>query len=120
MESFRLFQVMVGQMNADVASFLMKCTIPTGPSPQQAPTRPAVDPVIASGNVQITKPGVQNLQEQAMAAARAAAVRAQQQQGGGPAAAPAPKSAPVRVEKKVLPNDPCPCGSGKKYKKCHG
>ncbi|MDD4573760.1 MAG: SEC-C metal-binding domain-containing protein [Sphaerochaeta sp.] len=22
--------------------------------------------------------------------------------------------------KKVRPNDPCPCGSGKKYKKCHG
>ncbi len=26
----------------------------------------------------------------------------------------------VRVEKKVYPNDPCPCGSGKKYKKCCG
>ena len=28
------------------------------------------------------------------------------------------KKAPVRKEKKVGPNDPCPCGSGKKYKKC--
>ncbi len=28
------------------------------------------------------------------------------------------KQAPVRKEKKVGPNDPCPCGSGKKYKKC--
>ena len=26
----------------------------------------------------------------------------------------------VHVEKKVYPNDPCPCGSGKKYKKCCG
>jgi len=26
----------------------------------------------------------------------------------------------VNVEKKVYPNDPCPCGSGKKYKKCCG
>ncbi|MBQ9303617.1 SEC-C metal-binding domain-containing protein [Butyrivibrio sp.] len=26
----------------------------------------------------------------------------------------------VRKENKVYPNDPCPCGSGKKYKKCHG
>jgi preprotein translocase subunit SecA len=25
-----------------------------------------------------------------------------------------------RVEKKIYPNDPCPCGSGKKYKNCHG
>lgn len=30
------------------------------------------------------------------------------------------KSEPVRVEKKVGRNDPCPCGSGKKYKNCHG
>ena len=28
------------------------------------------------------------------------------------------KKIPVRKEKKVGPNDPCPCGSGKKYKKC--
>jgi preprotein translocase subunit SecA len=27
---------------------------------------------------------------------------------------------PVRVEKKVGRNEPCPCGSGKKYKNCHG
>ncbi len=31
-----------------------------------------------------------------------------------------PKLQPVRVEKKVGRNDPCPCGSGKKYKHCHG
>ncbi len=30
------------------------------------------------------------------------------------------KPEPVRVEKKVGRNDPCPCGSGKKYKHCHG
>jgi preprotein translocase subunit SecA len=30
------------------------------------------------------------------------------------------KTEPVRVEKKVGRNDPCPCGSGKKYKQCHG
>jgi uncharacterized protein YecA (UPF0149 family) len=27
---------------------------------------------------------------------------------------------PMMIEKKVGRNDPCPCGSGKKYKKCHG
>ncbi len=31
-----------------------------------------------------------------------------------------PRRAPVRKAKKVGPNDPCPCGSGLKYKKCHG
>jgi preprotein translocase subunit SecA len=39
-------------------------------------------------------------------------------QGGAPAA---DESRPVRrTEPKVGRNDPCPCGSGKKYKKCHG
>jgi len=28
------------------------------------------------------------------------------------------KKVPVRKERKIGPNDPCPCGSGKKYKKC--
>jgi preprotein translocase subunit SecA len=34
--------------------------------------------------------------------------------------APTQKPAPVRAAKKVGRNDPCPCGSGKKYKKCCG
>ena len=33
---------------------------------------------------------------------------------------PGQKQQPVSVEKKVGRNEPCPCGSGKKYKKCHG
>jgi preprotein translocase subunit SecA len=46
--------------------------------------------------------------------------RAQQdlQFQAGPAQAEPPK--PVRAATKVGRNDPCPCGSGKKYKKCHG
>lgn len=31
-----------------------------------------------------------------------------------------PKQAPIRVDKKLGRNDPCFCGSGKKYKNCHG
>jgi preprotein translocase subunit SecA len=38
--------------------------------------------------------------------------------GAGDATASAPQ--PVHVGKKVGRNDPCPCGSGLKYKKCHG
>ena len=30
------------------------------------------------------------------------------------------KTQPIRTEKKIGRNEPCPCGSGKKYKKCHG
>lgn len=36
------------------------------------------------------------------------------------AAAPKKKKAPVRKEMAVGRNEPCPCGSGKKYKNCHG
>ena len=31
-----------------------------------------------------------------------------------------PKRQPVKVQKKIGRNDPCPCGSGKKYKNCCG
>jgi preprotein translocase subunit SecA len=44
---------------------------------------------------------------------------AQEQDGRGEG--PKPKARPVkRVGPKIKPNDPCHCGSGKKYKKCHG
>jgi preprotein translocase subunit SecA len=33
---------------------------------------------------------------------------------------PTPKAEPVKAEIKVGRNDACPCGSGKKYKNCHG
>ncbi len=39
---------------------------------------------------------------------------------GAPESAEQGKIAPVKVENKVGRNEPCPCGSGKKYKKCHG
>jgi preprotein translocase subunit SecA len=41
-------------------------------------------------------------------------------ENGEVAVAEAPKKRPVRVGQKVGRNDPCPCGSGKKYKHCHG
>ena len=37
-----------------------------------------------------------------------------------PAEPEKPKRTPVRSEKQIRRNDPCPCGSGKKYKNCHG
>ena len=39
---------------------------------------------------------------------------------GGQEAANRGKRQPIRVEEKVGRNEPCPCGSGKKYKNCHG
>ena len=48
------------------------------------------------------------------------ATQAEPDYNGDVAVAEAPKQRPVRVGQKVGRNDPCPCGSGKKYKHCHG
>ena len=109
-ESYELFQKLVQKVNAQVASFLMKCTIPTGAAtqpPRQAP-RPSSSP-----RVQTQKAGVQNTAEQGSAA------RAAVQQGGmagrpgaiAPGRMPqqrAPRPAPVapiRAEKKIGRNE---------------
>lgn len=115
-ESYELFKKMVQKVNIEVASFLMKCTIPTS---TDQPLRQARQVESAPQGV-TSKEGVSNINEQSMARARAAAVR----QGGRPGAPgmpPRPRPVtPIRTEKKIQPNSPCPCGSGKKYKKCHG
>ncbi|MCG8608810.1 SEC-C domain-containing protein, partial [bacterium] len=43
-----------------------------------------------------------------------------QREGATPAPQQRGRKQPVVVGEKVGRNDPCPCGSGKKYKKCHG
>jgi preprotein translocase subunit SecA len=48
------------------------------------------------------------------------ATQTEPEYNGEVAVAEAPKQRPVRVGQKVGRNDPCPCGSGKKYKQCHG
>jgi preprotein translocase subunit SecA len=109
-ESYELFQKLVQKVNAQVASFLMKCTIPTGAATQ--PARQAPRPS-SSPRVQTQKAGVQNTAEQG-SSARAAA-----QQGGmagrpgaiAPGRMPqqrAPRPAPVapiRAEKKIGRNE---------------
>ena len=104
LESYNLFSAMLEKSNRDELSILNKGYIPmreqTGQSvrqpsrPQQQQNRPKVD--------------MSKLQASRMQAAAAA--------GQGDKSAPSP----VHVEKKVGRNEPCPCGSGKKYKNCHG
>jgi preprotein translocase subunit SecA len=78
---------------------------------------------------QLDTPKVVNLQtsssDDAPASAGFAAARAQAvAEGDLPAAAQAPTSKPTTVVKdafeKTPRNAPCPCGSGKKFKQCHG
>jgi preprotein translocase subunit SecA len=52
--------------------------------------------------------------------ASAAGATEMEAENGEVAVAEAPKPKPVRAAQKIGRNDPCPCGSGKKYKHCHG
>jgi preprotein translocase subunit SecA len=121
-ESYELFKAMVQKMNGEVAAFLMRCTIPTGPDQQQVKQAPQARPAMPN-KISLSKENIQNIQQQQAANQARQAVPAGVRPGqqGAPGMPPPPrKIEPVRTEKKVLPNDPCPCGSGKKFKKCHG
>jgi len=97
LESFNLFKAMVEKINEDVISFLMLADIPVQ------------DP----NNVREHKAKAMDrskLREQRNDLLSQANSDTQERQ----------ITQPIRVEKKVGRNDPCPCGSGKKYKNCHG
>lgn len=94
-ESFKLFQTMLDKVNRDVLAFLLKSHIPLREN-TEIPLR----------NENKKKTDLSNLQTSRNDLATSSGE---------------PKSnAPVHVEKRVGRNDPCPCGSGKKYKNCHG
>ncbi len=93
LESFDLFSKMLTKINVDVLAVLNKAYIPT----QEG--RTTTTSQVGSG------------QEASRRASLAAA-----QAGRGEKQKPMP----MQAEKKVGRNDPCPCGSGKKYKNCHG
>ena len=98
-ESFNLFSKMLEKVNREVLAVLNKSYIPV--KEQNAET-------IQKERQQKAKVDVNKLQASRMAAAAAA--------GQGDKSKPAPMIA----DKKIGRNDPCPCGSGKKYKHCHG
>ena len=92
-ESFNLFKALINKVNKDIVSFLIKSGLPTQSAIQEDNHR--------AENHQTSRPenSGNSLQQ---------------------AGKPKPKSQPIRAEEKVERNAPCPCGSGKKYKKCHG
>ena len=67
------------------------------------------------------EPMTREQQEAQLARRRAEAARAEETARAATRdqAAPAVQTV-IKTDKKVGRNDPCPCGSGKKYKKCHG
>ncbi len=94
-ESFGLFEKMLGSINKDITSFLCRATLPIAEQQQVKETDlPKTDNKgITTSRKEETKPNNPSEPQ---------------------------KIQPVHVEKKVGRNEPCPCGSGKKYKNCHG
>ena len=97
-ESFNLFSKMLEKVNREILSTLFKAMIPIRENQESAPQQP----------VKPQRTDMSRMQTSRMEAAAAA--------GQGDKSKPAP----IHVDKKVGRNDPCPCGSGKKYKHCHG
>ena len=94
-ESFNLFEKMLLDINRQITSFLSRASILVR---EERDMKEAQQPPR-------TQKGLKTSREENPAEQRTA---------------PREKPQPVHVEKKVGRNDPCPCGSGKKYKNCHG
>jgi preprotein translocase subunit SecA len=110
-----LFHIQVQQAEKHPDEMQLRPESQRGPAPRGGGAQAAV----ASAAARASEPTSQRLPEVARQLER----KQQRQQKDlqyqtGPAQAEAPK--PVRAGAKVGRNDPCPCGSGKKYKKCHG
>ena len=110
LESFNLFQAMLADLNNRAISSLMRGQIPT-----------------QEGNPEVSRAQEERRQRQRYNEGRgqddavAAAAAAQRQAGMSASQAGRGPVAPIRNEgPKIGRNDPCPCGSGKKYKNCHG
>jgi preprotein translocase subunit SecA len=115
-ESFDLFQAMKERIDEEIVRYLwwLRPILTEGQeAPVARPVRRPRAPLILSGGAAEAQPAFAGA-----AAMPAGAVRSKQpaRVGGDDA----PVQTMRREEPKVGRNDPCPCGSGKKYKKCHG
>lgn len=107
MESFNLFERMLSELNSEAVGMLFQGTIPVQEADEVREQRQVAR--APQSALQANKPAYTSSSSAAPQAAL---------QPGMPA--PAPHVSPVHVGPKVGRNDPCPCGSGKKFKSCHG
>jgi preprotein translocase subunit SecA len=114
-EGFDMFEAMMGQIQDQFVAYVSHLQVaaveeaPRAPSSQRMRYSAAEDPVQGSGAMRAT------------AASMAPEDLSGGFEGGPEAVAPQPESMmPVRVDKTPGRNEPCFCGSGKKYKLCHG
>ena len=103
LESVNLFDTMVDKINNQTVSILMRGQIPVQEPQEVRQAAPEQRQDLSKYREQ-----KQDLSDPNQQAAAQHDTREQQ------------KREPIRAEKTVGRNDPCPCGSGKKYKNCHG
>lgn len=108
-EAFNLFKQMDSELNRDIVSFLCHSALPS-----QQETAP-----LKEGRQQKTDMSKMQANKEAIDAA-GNDYGANEKDYYDPSDGPAVKQEPVKVGPKIGRNDPCPCGSGKKYKHCHG
>ncbi|MBI1781975.1 MAG: SEC-C domain-containing protein, partial [Sphingobacteriales bacterium] len=112
-EAFQLFKQMDSDVNKSIVSFLCHCGLPaeTQQNPQQ----------IREGRQQKTDMSKMRQRKEEMVAAGGGGGVDMLEPGNDYIDPSQPiKQEPVKVEPKIGRNEPCPCGSGKKYKNCHG
>ena len=94
LESYNLFASMLEDLNKDVLSFLLRAFVPLRDEnearPAQAPRRKTDMSQMRTQRNDLSTNGEQK------------------------------SNTPIKADKKIGRNEPCPCGSGKKYKNCHG
>ncbi|MES2514822.1 MAG: preprotein translocase subunit SecA [Bacteroidota bacterium] len=105
LESFNLFRTMIAKTSKDIISFLMKGGLPIEENNSKNPQLQ---------QARFTQEQVQQRPKEKLVESRSEEEAQEQQEPQKP------KQQPIRVEQKIGRNDPCPCGSGKKYKSCHG
>jgi preprotein translocase subunit SecA len=109
-EAFNLFKQMDGELNREIVSFLCHSGLPV--QQEQAPQ-------LKEGRQQKTDMSSMRANKEAIDAA-GDDYAANEKDYYDPAGGTAVKQEPIKVGPKIGRNDPCPCGSGKKYKNCHG
>ncbi len=96
LESYNLFTEMLEKLNEEVLTFLLRAFIPLRDASDAREARPATQPNRSMQQMRTNDPSQLSTNGEQKS------------------------RMPVRVDKHVGRNDPCPCGSGLKYKNCHG
>ena len=112
MEAYNLFRRMSSELNRDIVSFLCHSQLPI--QEEEAPLREARPQKTDMSHMQANKEEIDAVGDDY------AANEKDYYDPSSPAGNVAVRQEPIKVGPKIGRNDPCPCGSGKKFKNCHG